>query len=93
MASYRIQRYGRTAAVQGDLIVDRSASAHELKSEAADSNHGSDFDSCGKESGGVKRDHVRCVASHEQEKYNLKDVFLPLPGYSVLYPANEVGET
>ena len=92
MASYRIQQYGRTAAVQGDLIVDRSTTVHELKREAADS-HNSDVDSCGDESGGVSRDHVRFVANQEQGKFGLKDVVLPLPGYSVQYPANDVGET
>ena len=93
MASYRIQRYGRSAAVQGDLIVDRSSSAHGLNSEAADSNHDSDVDSCGVEGSGVTRNHVRCVTNHEREMYQLRDVVLPLPGYNVQYPANDVGET
>ena len=93
MASYRIQRYGRSAAVPGDLVIDRSSSVHGFKSEAADSNQASDVDSCEDESSGVTRNRVRCIGSHEQEMYQLKDVVLPLPGYNVQYPANDVGDT
>ena len=92
MTSYRIQRYGRAAAVQGDMVVDRSASAHEYNGEAAGNVSGADLDSCGDENSGVRRDHVRCLTNHEQEKHSLKDVVLPLPGYSVQYPTNDVGE-
>ena len=91
MASYRIRRYGRTAAAQGDLIVDNSVSTHELNMETADS-HDNDRNSCGDETSGVRRDQVRCVSEHEEGKYLLKDVVLPLPGYNVQYPRNDVGE-
>ena len=91
MASYRIRRYGRTAAVQGDLIVDRTLNAHELSMDTADS-HDNDRNSCADETCGVRRDHVRCVSDHDEGKYILKDVVLPLPGYNVQYPENDVGE-
>ena len=93
MASYRIRRYGRTAAVHGDLIGDKSASAHELNTETADSHDsGSAGNSCEDETTGVKRDHVRCVSDQDEGKHRLRDVFLPLPGYNIQYPANDVGE-
>ena len=91
MVSYRIRRYGRTAAVQGDLIVDRTVNAHELSKDTAGS-HDSDRNLCADETCGVRRDHVRCVSDHDEGKYFLKDVVLPLPGYNVQYPENEVGE-
>jgi len=91
MASYRIRRYGRTAAVQGDLIVDKTVNAYELNMNTADS-HDSDRSLCADETCGVGRDHVRCASDHDEGKYLLKDVVLPLPGYSVQYPENEVGE-
>ena len=91
MASYRIRQYGGTAAVQGDLIVDKTVNAHELNMNTADS-HDSDRSLCADESCGVRRDHVRCASDHDEEKYLLKDVALPLPGYNVQYPENEVGE-
>jgi len=91
MATYMIRRYGRTAAVQGDLIVDKTVNAHELNMNTADS-HDSDRSSCADESCDVRRDHVRCLSDHDEGKYLLKDVVLPLPGYNVQYPKNEVGE-
>ena len=90
MASYRIQRFGRTAAVQGDLIVNKSENAHDPDINTADS-HDSDR-TCADETGGVRRDHIRCVLNHDEGKYLLKDVVLPLPGYNVQYPENEIGE-
>lgn len=92
MASYRIQHYGREEANEGDLIVDPPTSAHDLDREAAGNGVCGGFDSCGDENSGIRRDHVRCIANHEQGKYNLVDVVLPLPGYGVQYPANDVGE-
>ena len=91
MASYRIQRYGRTVAVQGDLIVDRATSTHEVDKDNADS-HDSDGNSCADETCGLKRDQVRCASEHEEGKYLLRDVVLPLTGYNVQYPTNDVGE-
>ena len=91
MASYRIQQYGRSAVVQGDLILDMTATAHGLADEAADSSHDWNVQSAD-DAGSGTRDHVRCVSNHEREIYRLKDVFLPLPGYDVQYPANDVGE-
>jgi len=91
MASYRIRRYGRTAAVQGDLIVDKTVNAHDPDMNTADS-YDSDRTSCADETGGVRRDHVRCVLNHDEGKYFPKDVVLPLPGYNVQYPENEIGE-
>ena len=91
MASYRIRQYGRTAAVQGDLIVAKPGSAHELIKDTAD-DQDSDENSCADETSGVRRDHVRCVSEHDEGKYLLRDVVLPLPGYNVQYPGNDVGE-
>lgn len=91
MASYRIRWYGRTAAVQGDLIVDKTVNAHDPDMNTADS-YNSDRTSCANETGAVRRDHVRCVLNHDEGKYLLKDVVLPLPGYNVQYPENEIGE-
>lgn len=92
MASYRIQHYGREEASEGDLIVDPPTSTHDLDREAAGNGDCGGFDSCGDENSGIRRDHVRCIANHEQGKYSLVDVVLPLPGYGVQYPANDVGE-
>lgn len=91
MASYRIRQYGRTAAVQGDLVADKTVNAHELCTDTADT-HENDRNLCADETCGVRRDHVRCVSDHDEGKYLLKDVVLPLPGYNVQYPENEVGE-
>ena len=91
MASHRIRRYGRTAAAQGDLIVDKSVNAHELNMDTDDSRD-SGGNSCTDESCGIGKDHVRCVSDHDDGKYHLKDVVLPLPGYNVQYPTNDVGE-
>ncbi|KAK2566725.1 Pseudouridylate synthase PUS7L [Acropora cervicornis] len=92
MASYRIQHYGREEASKGDLIVDPPTSTHDLDREAAGNGDCGGFDSCGDENSGIRRDRVRCIANHEQGKYSLVDVVLPLPGYGVQYPANDVGE-
>ena len=91
MASYRIRQYGRTAAVQGDLVADKTVNAHELCMDTADT-HENDRNLCADETCGVRRDHVRCLLNQDEEKYLLKDVVLPLPGYNVQYPENEVGE-
>ena len=91
MASFRIRRYGRTAAVQGDLIVAKTGSAHELIKDTAD-DQDSDEKSSADETSGVRRDHVRCVSEHDEGKYLLRDVVLPLPGYNIQYPGNDVGE-
>lgn len=90
MASYRIQRYGRSAVVEGDLVVDRAATAHGLDRQTADGSHDCTLTD---DSGALTRDHVKCIANHEQEIYRLRDIVLPLPGYNVQYPANDVGET
>lgn len=87
MASYRIQRYGRSAVVEGDLVVDKAATAHELDRQTAYSSHACTLtDDSGQWT-------VKCIANHEQEVYCLRDIVLPLPGYNVQYPANDVGET
>ena len=91
MASHRIRRYGRTAAVQGDLVIDKTINAHDLNRDTADS-HDSDGNLCADETCGIRREHVRCVSDQDEGKYLLKDVVLPLPGYNVQYPENEIGE-
>ena len=90
MASYRIQRYGRSAVVEGDLVVDKAATARGLDRPTADGSHDCTL---AVDSGALTRDHVKCIANHEQEVYRLRDIVLPLPGYSVQYPVNDVGET
>ena len=90
MASYRIQQYGRSAVVEGDLVVDRAATAHGLDRQTADSSHDCTLTD---DNGALTRVHVKCIANHEQEIYRLRDIVLPLPGYNVQYPANDVGET
>lgn len=90
MASYRIQRYGRSAVVEGDLVVDKAATAHGFDRQTAYSSHACTL---ADDSGALNRDLVKCIANHEQEVYRLRDIVLPLPGYNVQYPANDVGET
>ena len=90
MASYRIQRYGRSAVVEGDIVVDGAATAHGLDKQTADSSHDCTLTD---DSGALTRDQVKCIANHEKEIYRLRDIVLPLPGYNVQYPANDVGET
>lgn len=92
MTSYRIQHYGREEASEGDLIVDPPTSTYDLDREVAGNGDCGGFDSCGDENSSIRRDHVRCIANHEQGKYSLVDVVLPLPGYGVQYPTNGVGE-
>ncbi|XP_068732862.1 pseudouridylate synthase PUS7L-like isoform X3 [Montipora capricornis] len=93
MASTRIQRYGLEGTAEGDLIVDPPAKiTHDRKTETSDNGDCSDIDSCSVDNSGIRRDHVRCITNYEQGKHSLKDVVLPLPGYGVQYPANDVGE-
>lgn len=94
MASLRIQRYGRTAAVQGDFVVDKSVDEVEFKNSAtADSyDSGSAGNSCEDDTSGVRRDCVRYVSDQDEGKHSLKDVVLPLPGYNIQYPTNDVGD-
>lgn len=94
MATLRIQRYGRTAAVQGDLIADKFPNVDELKNSAtADScESASAGNSCEDDTSGVRRDCVRCVSDQDEGKHGLKDVVLPLPGYNIQYPTNDVGD-
>lgn len=90
MASYRIQRYGQSAVVKGDLVVDKAATAHGLDRQTAYNSHACTLTD---DSGALNRNHVKCIANHEQEVHRLRDIVLPLPGYNVQYPANDVGET
>ena len=92
MASYRIQHFGRQEATEGDLIVDPPASTQDLDREAAGNGDCGGFDPCGDENSVIRRDYVRCITDREQGKYSLVDIVLPLPGYGVQYPANDVGE-
>ena len=94
IATLRIQRYGRTAAVQGDLIADKFPNVDELKNSAtADScESASAGNSCEDDISGVRRDCVRCVSDQDEGKHGLKDVVLPLPGYNIQYPTNDVGD-
>lgn len=76
-ATFRIQRYGSSQPVIGDLII--------LDHEKANSKEYSSVNDRPKEM-------VRVVGKGEEHLYSLEDVVLPIPGHTSVLPLNEVGE-
>ena len=100
VASYRLRRYGTAAVVEGDLVYEKSDrpgdGAPVSVCSTAEDTAGSVDGGCeavrsiGQSEGGGR---VKVVDGQDiqQERYTLRDVLLPLPGYNAQYPSNDVG--
>ncbi|EOO02250.1 putative trna pseudouridine synthase d protein [Phaeoacremonium minimum UCRPA7] len=83
-ASRRWERYG-SRVVKGDLVFVDPNHSGDL---AEDDNEASTIDSAE-----PSRDRARALTVEEAEsgKYSIFDILLPLPGYDVMYPDNDIG--
>ncbi|ORX91940.1 tRNA pseudouridine synthase D [Basidiobolus meristosporus CBS 931.73] len=81
MVSQRIQLYGSDRPVVGDLVLANESELREV--EEADVSEDGD-----EESGHVA---VKVLTEDDLPQYTIYDVVLPLPGFDVVYPENEIG--
>jgi tRNA pseudouridine13 synthase len=94
VASKRIELYG-SQIVEGDLVIieDRSAPGTGLNYDEAGDEilQPADHD---RAQGSRDYTQARPLTKAEAEsgRYNVFDVMLPLPGYDVVYPSNEIGK-
>lgn len=77
MASRRIKQFGPQVIV-GDIVLLNE----EINDDTEDGTE-TDITDCRKQA-------VKIVNADEVSKYTIFDVVLPLPGYDIQYPANEV---
>lgn len=101
-ASVRVQKYGTTQVVLGDLVyckgkdIERSSEA--LSSSGYEDGSCNEIDHCSiqEEILSEERDSVSVKAVNAEDlaagTYTIDDVVLPLPGSRVIYPANDVAE-
>ena len=92
MVSKRIARYGLQPVV-GDLVYPREEEVEEELEDAADGESGTVAEDDKMEDAKEKK-KVQPLVLDESNigNYNMYDVVLPLPGYDVIYPANEVAQ-
>lgn len=99
VVSKRVEKYG-LAPIVGDLVYAPGSSGPEADSEI-DNELVADDDEVEPEKDGEQKDDSNQRAQRNQRKviaidsetiknYTIYDVLLPLPGYGITYPANEV---
>ena len=92
MVSKRIARYGLQPVV-GDLVYPREEEVEEELEDAADGESGTVAEDDKMEDAKEKKKVQPLVLDESNVgNYNMYDVVLPLPGYDVIYPANEVAQ-
>ena len=103
-ASTRLASLGKTAAVEGDLVVadaaallvqdDPGTAAPVVANAAPEAVKAAAGGGGGKGAGdyrGLPEVHVVTAAEAANGTYGLEQVVLPLPGYAVTYPTNAIG--
>jgi tRNA pseudouridine13 synthase len=92
MVSKRIAKYGLQPVI-GDLVYPREEEVEEELEDAADGESGTVAEEDKMEDTKEKK-KVQPLVLDESNigNYNMYDVVLPLPGYDVIYPANEVAQ-
>jgi tRNA pseudouridine13 synthase len=95
----RVEKYGISQVVEGDLVYDKECSSGEATSvytsEADDGRaNSSEIDLCSETQPEETIQSVKKVDSEDLLKgtYTFDDVVLPLPGSQALFPGNEVAE-
>jgi tRNA pseudouridine13 synthase len=78
MTTERIRKYGCNNVVDGDLII-RKGSGGDCCSNS-DSNNSNEIEIYSR------------VDADQSRRISIQDVVLPLPGYNILYPRNEIGD-
>ena len=92
MVSKRIARFGLQPVV-GDLVYPREEEVEEELEDAADGESGTVAEDDKMEDAKEKKKVQPLVLDESNVgNYNTYDVVLPLPGYDVIYPANEVAQ-
>jgi len=86
MASERIHKYGYAAPIIGDLVINKSEITNKTsKSENEEEEEVDDSY--------IKDIIVKIIETDEDViKYTIEDVVLPLPGYNIKLPKNDIGE-
>jgi tRNA pseudouridine13 synthase len=95
VAGKRWELYGNQV-VEGDLVIvgekdGESASKNEVDEDGEPIFHPAADDSAPTEDSFTRARHLSREEA-EGAKYDVFDIVLPLPGYDVLYPANEIGK-
>ncbi|KQK05495.1 pseudouridylate synthase 7 homolog [Brachypodium distachyon] len=98
-ASMRVQKYGISQVIEGDLIYSKESHPGEATSvgtSETDDDHAnsSEIDICSETLPEENIQSVKIVDSEDLLKgiYSFEDVVLPLPGSQALFPGNEVAE-
>uniref|UniRef100_A0ACD5U0Y1 Uncharacterized protein n=1 Tax=Avena sativa TaxID=4498 RepID=A0ACD5U0Y1_AVESA len=98
-ASMRVEKYGISQVIEGDLIYSKESRPEEATSvgtSEADDGHAnlSEIDICSEILPEENIQSVKIVDSEDLLKgvYSFEDVVLPLPGSQALFPGNEVAE-
>ena len=88
VTSSRIQLYGVSSPVPGDLVYENPSSTDPPPSTPAREGK------ITKESvtSSSKLGKVKVLKEEDVEKYTIHDVLLPLPGYAVTYPGGQLGD-
>ncbi|KAJ3105781.1 multisubstrate pseudouridine synthase 7 [Phlyctochytrium planicorne] len=93
MASERINRFG-TRVVVGDLVVVQKPEGEKIMPVQIDEQDTEDGDGMTAHDSRLSRMfEVEYITTQEEaDKRSINEVVLPLPGYTVKYPKNEIGE-
>uniref|UniRef100_K3WA30 TRUD domain-containing protein n=1 Tax=Globisporangium ultimum (strain ATCC 200006 / CBS 805.95 / DAOM BR144) TaxID=431595 RepID=K3WA30_GLOUD len=87
MASERIAKLPSDRAVVGDLVFASSTSEPAKKKQKRD--NGRDTQSA--EMAKQPKQEILVLTEENADQYGIDDVVLPLPGHSIVYPANDIG--
>lgn len=100
--SQRIQRYGCTGPIVGDLVyAEKPTSSEEAVQDGEDGEDANEkAEAVDSEKKSAKEDivaasrvaKVKVLEEQDSDKYTIHDVVLPLPGYNVVYPGGELGQ-